>query len=261
MLGVADSLNVSVSAAVLLYEARRQRGATPDGQTDGMDRLRLRRSSAPGRPARRPPTRPASSARRVAVVDRRWFGGSCPHIGCVPSKALLHGAARHAREPGDVRLAAGLGAARLHGQPGRRRRRARRHEPRPRRSRRPAPSPTAATARIAGRGPRRRSRHDGATHELAGRERRRRGRLGVEGPADRGHRRRSRPGRTARRPSPASCRAACSSSAAGRPAASWPRSTPGSASRRRSSSPGRGSPRPTIRATPRRSGRPSSATA
>ena len=30
MLGVADSLNVSVSAAVLLYEARRQRGNAPD---------------------------------------------------------------------------------------------------------------------------------------------------------------------------------------------------------------------------------------
>src|SRR5437764_1526229 len=32
----------------------------------------------------------------VAVVDRRWFGGSCPHIGCLPSKSLLHGAAEHA---------------------------------------------------------------------------------------------------------------------------------------------------------------------
>jgi len=32
----------------------------------------------------------------VAIVDRRWFGGSCPFIGCVPSKALLHAAARHA---------------------------------------------------------------------------------------------------------------------------------------------------------------------
>jgi pyruvate/2-oxoglutarate dehydrogenase complex dihydrolipoamide dehydrogenase (E3) component len=31
----------------------------------------------------------------VAVVDRRWFGGSCPHIGCLPSKALLHAAAEH----------------------------------------------------------------------------------------------------------------------------------------------------------------------
>ena len=28
MLGVADSLNVSVSAAILFYEARRQRGLT-----------------------------------------------------------------------------------------------------------------------------------------------------------------------------------------------------------------------------------------
>jgi pyruvate/2-oxoglutarate dehydrogenase complex dihydrolipoamide dehydrogenase (E3) component len=32
----------------------------------------------------------------VAVVDREWFGGSCPHIGCVPSKALLYAAYRHA---------------------------------------------------------------------------------------------------------------------------------------------------------------------
>jgi pyruvate/2-oxoglutarate dehydrogenase complex dihydrolipoamide dehydrogenase (E3) component len=31
----------------------------------------------------------------VAVVDKGWFGGSCPHIGCVPSKSLLHGAERH----------------------------------------------------------------------------------------------------------------------------------------------------------------------
>jgi pyruvate/2-oxoglutarate dehydrogenase complex dihydrolipoamide dehydrogenase (E3) component len=33
----------------------------------------------------------------VAVIDRRWFGGSCPHIGCVPSKALLHAADVHAK--------------------------------------------------------------------------------------------------------------------------------------------------------------------
>ncbi len=35
----------------------------------------------------------------VAIVDQRWFGGSCPHIGCVPSKALLHAAAQHAANP------------------------------------------------------------------------------------------------------------------------------------------------------------------
>jgi pyruvate/2-oxoglutarate dehydrogenase complex dihydrolipoamide dehydrogenase (E3) component len=35
----------------------------------------------------------------VAIADRRWFGGSCPHIGCLPSKALLHGAAEHRADP------------------------------------------------------------------------------------------------------------------------------------------------------------------
>jgi pyruvate/2-oxoglutarate dehydrogenase complex dihydrolipoamide dehydrogenase (E3) component len=35
----------------------------------------------------------------VAIADRLWFGGSCPHIGCIPSKALLNAAARHAANP------------------------------------------------------------------------------------------------------------------------------------------------------------------
>jgi dihydrolipoamide dehydrogenase len=35
----------------------------------------------------------------VAIVDRGWFGGSCPHIGCIPSKALLYAAARHSANP------------------------------------------------------------------------------------------------------------------------------------------------------------------
>jgi pyruvate/2-oxoglutarate dehydrogenase complex dihydrolipoamide dehydrogenase (E3) component len=35
----------------------------------------------------------------VAIADHRWFGGSCPHIGCVPSKSLLHGAAEHRASP------------------------------------------------------------------------------------------------------------------------------------------------------------------
>jgi pyruvate/2-oxoglutarate dehydrogenase complex dihydrolipoamide dehydrogenase (E3) component len=36
----------------------------------------------------------------VAIIDRLWFGGSCPHIGCLPSKSLLHGAAEHAANAG-----------------------------------------------------------------------------------------------------------------------------------------------------------------
>ena len=35
----------------------------------------------------------------VAIIDRQWFGGSCPFIGCLPSKSLLHGAAEHAANP------------------------------------------------------------------------------------------------------------------------------------------------------------------
>ena len=66
----------------------------------------------------------------VAVVDRRWFGGSCPHIGCIPSKSLLHGADEHAQEPGRLRMAARLCPTRLHGQSLGRRGRARRHRPR-----------------------------------------------------------------------------------------------------------------------------------
>lgn len=35
----------------------------------------------------------------VAIIDRRWFGGSCSFIGCIPSKALLHAATRHRADP------------------------------------------------------------------------------------------------------------------------------------------------------------------
>jgi pyruvate/2-oxoglutarate dehydrogenase complex dihydrolipoamide dehydrogenase (E3) component len=53
----------------------------------------------------------ASSGRRVAVVERRWIGGSCPNINCLPSKNeiwsakvadLLHNAAQFGLVTGSV---------------------------------------------------------------------------------------------------------------------------------------------------------------
>lgn len=34
----------------------------------------------------------ASQGQRVAVIDRKYIGGSCPNIACLPSKNILHGA-------------------------------------------------------------------------------------------------------------------------------------------------------------------------
>src|ERR1700751_5986588 len=47
----------------------------------------------------------AQSGRRVAVVERRWIGGSCPNIACLPSKNEIWSAriahqARHAAKFG-----------------------------------------------------------------------------------------------------------------------------------------------------------------
>src|SRR5258707_7688146 len=53
----------------------------------------------------------ARSGRRVAVVERRWIGGSCPNINCLPSKNeiwsakvadLLHHAAQFGIVTGPV---------------------------------------------------------------------------------------------------------------------------------------------------------------
>jgi pyruvate/2-oxoglutarate dehydrogenase complex dihydrolipoamide dehydrogenase (E3) component len=44
------------------------------------------RNSLPGRWLR------AKEGQRVAVVERKWIGGSCPKIACLPSKNIIHSA-------------------------------------------------------------------------------------------------------------------------------------------------------------------------
>src|SRR5713101_664412 len=49
----------------------------------------------------------ARSGRRIAVVERRWIGGSCPNIACLPSKNEIWSArvthlAQHAAQFGTV---------------------------------------------------------------------------------------------------------------------------------------------------------------
>ena len=34
----------------------------------------------------------AGQGQRVAVIDRKYIGGSCPNIACLPSKNIIHGA-------------------------------------------------------------------------------------------------------------------------------------------------------------------------
>src|ERR1700755_2280216 len=55
----------------------------------------------------------ARSGRRVAVVERRWIGGSCPNINCLPSKNevwsakvadLLHHAAKFGVVTGSIAI-------------------------------------------------------------------------------------------------------------------------------------------------------------
>ena len=84
----------------LLYEARRQRGtAEPTGRADAwtpFDFVIIGAGPA-GEAAALQGAR--ARARRSRSSTGCWFGGSCPHIGCLPSKSLLDGAARHAANP------------------------------------------------------------------------------------------------------------------------------------------------------------------
>src|ERR1700727_671292 len=34
----------------------------------------------------------ASQGKRVAVIERKYIGGSCPNIACLPSKNIIHSA-------------------------------------------------------------------------------------------------------------------------------------------------------------------------
>src|SRR5882762_2582456 len=50
----------------------------------------------------------AAQGKRVAVIERKYIGGSCPNIACLPSKNIIHGAkvasyVRHSEEFGIVR--------------------------------------------------------------------------------------------------------------------------------------------------------------
>ena len=61
----------------------------------------------------------AQSGQRTAVVERRWIGGACPNIACLPSKNEIWSAeiahlARHAAEFGTLTgsVAIDMGAVR-----------------------------------------------------------------------------------------------------------------------------------------------------
>jgi pyruvate/2-oxoglutarate dehydrogenase complex dihydrolipoamide dehydrogenase (E3) component len=60
----------------------------------------------------------ASSGRRTAVVERRWIGGSCPNIACLPSKNEIWSAkvaqlAHHAAQFGTTTGCVGIDMAKV----------------------------------------------------------------------------------------------------------------------------------------------------
>src|SRR6478672_11953244 len=53
----------------------------------------------------------AGQGQRVAVIDRKYIGGSCPNIACLPSKNIIHGAkvASYFRRGAEFGIAGGAG--------------------------------------------------------------------------------------------------------------------------------------------------------
>src|ERR1700712_3560912 len=53
----------------------------------------------------------AAAGKRTALVERRYIGGSCPNIACLPSKNFVHSAkvARYASQAAEFGLPAGTG--------------------------------------------------------------------------------------------------------------------------------------------------------
>src|ERR1700734_3281363 len=51
----------------------------------------------------------AGEGQRVAVVERKYIGGSCPNIACLPSKNIIHSAkvAAYVRESEEFGITAG----------------------------------------------------------------------------------------------------------------------------------------------------------
>ena len=49
-------------------------------------------SSEPAPAGTSPPIRAAQLGKRVAVVEKKYWGGVCLNVGCIPSKALLRNA-------------------------------------------------------------------------------------------------------------------------------------------------------------------------
>src|ERR1700674_5452450 len=59
----------------------------------------------------------AGEGKRVAVIDRKYIGGSCPNIACLPSKNIIHSAkvASYLRRSREFGITTGESAIRMSG--------------------------------------------------------------------------------------------------------------------------------------------------